>query len=179
MITSANPKNAGHRVFCYGSNLFSPRLRARVPGAALLSVGCVRGRRLRFHKRSVDGSAKADAHFTGHGADCVWGAVFAIPGDQKPQLDACEFLGVGYDEVAVELLGVSGADARCSLYQARLEAIDRRGRPYDWYLELVLAGAREHGLPAEYIDWLTRIDCVVDDDWQRRERHLRLLGAAA
>ena len=162
-------------VFCYGSNLYSPRLLTRATGARHVATGFISGRRLCFHKRSVDGSAKADAFKTGVASDHVWGAIYAIPQSQKPALDEFEFLGVGYDEatVRVEVEGRSHID--CSLYQARTEAIDPALLPYDWYVKLVIAGARECSLPANYIDWLMRTDCVVDSDLDRSRAHAKIL----
>jgi hypothetical protein len=39
-------------------------------------------------------------------------------------------------------------------YIARTSHVDATLRPADWYREVVVAGAREHGLPAAWIRWL-------------------------
>jgi len=51
-------------VFAYGSNMCTQRMRSRVPSAEAVTIGYVGQRQLVFHKRSSDGSAKADAAFT-------------------------------------------------------------------------------------------------------------------
>ena len=91
-------------IFAYGSNLHLQRMRARVPSAQPMEIGYVRQRRLMFHKRSVDGSAKADAAWSPRADDRVWGVIYRLPADEKPALDRCEYLGVGYDLEPVEVV---------------------------------------------------------------------------
>lgn len=43
---------ASVRVFAYGSNLCTQRMRSRAPSASPVTIGYVRQRRLVFHKRS-------------------------------------------------------------------------------------------------------------------------------
>ena len=69
--------------------------------ASPVTIGYVEQRQLRFHKRSVDGSAKADAAFTAVPSDRVWGVVYRLSRDEKPELDKHEFLGIGYDQELV------------------------------------------------------------------------------
>ena len=59
--------------FAYGSNMCEGRLKARVPSADLMAVVQLQAHALRWHKRSVDGSAKANALATGRDQDVVWG----------------------------------------------------------------------------------------------------------
>jgi len=42
--------------------------------------------------------------------------------------------------------------------------LDDSLRPYDWYKALVLAGAREHKLPEEYIQQIENVHVVQDSD---------------
>lgn len=60
-----------------------------------------------------------------------------------------------------------------ALYVARDEAIDASLRPYDWYRDFVLKGARQHGLAPGYI--ANRIACVkiVADPNPRRAARRR------
>lgn len=71
-------------VFAYGSNLSVRRIRSRVARAKFLWPGYVTQRRFAYHKRSVDGSAKANSIFTGHDADRTWGVVYQIWLEEKP-----------------------------------------------------------------------------------------------
>jgi len=74
-------------IFAYGSNMCLRRIRERIASAAMLSTACLTQRRLLFHKRGKDGSAKANALFTGKVSDRVWGVVFTINPAEKPLLD--------------------------------------------------------------------------------------------
>lgn len=135
--------------FAYGSNLSSPRLRARCPSAKPLAVGFVRGRQLRFHKVGRDGTAKADAYWTGCPDDVVWGVIYRCRLDDRAELDRCESLGVGYEESVVEVQ-VGDNVWTTFLYQAMAHRIDTSMGPADWYLAHVVAGAKEHGFPEPY-----------------------------
>ncbi len=153
--------------FAYGSNMASPRLRARVPGAMTCGVAILPGHRLRFHKIGRDGSAKCDAQPTGQAEDRVVGVVFHIPPRERSVLDACEGLGAGYRAVEVELARADGVPLQAFCYSAT--RIDPLLRPYDWYREHVLRGALEHLLPRAYVDAIAAVPCWSDP---RAERHL-------
>ena len=157
-------------IFAYGSNLRTARLKARVPSAEPIAVGHVKQRQLVFHKRSEDGSAKADARWTGVEHHRVWGVVFRIAAAEKPILDEYEFLGIGYDETEVNVIHETGV-LNAWLYQARDEAIDESLLPYDWYHEFVVQGAREHRLPDDYITRLKSQFVIPDSDSERKQQN--------
>ena len=79
-------------VFAYGSNMCQERMRYRIASATRLSVGMLQGYHLVIHKRSIDGSGKANARYTGQPDHATWGAVYRIARDHKPVLDKIEFL---------------------------------------------------------------------------------------
>jgi len=90
--------------FAYGSNLLTRRLQERTPSGRAQAVGHVVGRRLRFSKRSDDGSGKADAELMSDAADQVEGVMFSIDTAQKQALDEAEGVGRGYEESYVEVI---------------------------------------------------------------------------
>jgi hypothetical protein len=149
------------------------RLRERVPSCAFHTVATLPGHALRFHKRGRDGSAKCDAYASGNPADAVHGVVFALDAAERPALDAAE--GSGYHAAPVVLHTRSGARLAAYTYQAVPAAIDAALLPFRWYLDLVVAGARAHGLPAAYVAWLAATPACADPDAQRVARHTRLL----
>ena len=162
-------------VFAYGSNLHDRRMLNRVPSACPVAIGHVEQRQLRFHKRSVDGSAKADAAFTGVPEDRVWGVVYRLSPDEKPELDKHEFLGIGYDQELVEVTTSSGSiDAW--MYVARHDAIDQTLKPYAWYHDYVIVGAQQHRLPFCYIYNLMRVETTLDPDRERHEQNRQLIN---
>ena len=147
----------------------------RVASARALATGFVVQRQIAFQKRSQDGSAKADAQFTGVLDDCVWGVIYRLPTDHKPQLDAFEFLGVGYNEEYVEVT-LPRETVQAWMYVARREAIDDELLPYTWYHDLVVRGAQEHRLPDPYVSQLRAFPTCHDPDVDRAARHRLLLG---
>ena len=84
-------------IFCYGSNMCVERLSARIGDTELIGLARLPRFVFRMHKRGYDGSAKADARWTGKSTDAMWGVVRRVPGLSKSELDRCEGVGVGYD----------------------------------------------------------------------------------
>jgi gamma-glutamylcyclotransferase (GGCT)/AIG2-like uncharacterized protein YtfP len=156
--------------FCYGSNMSQRRLQARVPSARFVAVADLPAHRLRFHKSAGDGSAKCDAEETGHPDHRVIGVIYEIADNEKPDLDRHEALGFGYDEKQVEAITEQGRFHAWMYFATR---IDDSLKPFHWYKDHVLIGARENGLPADYI---TQIEAVESNNDPRHKRHERELA---
>lgn len=155
----------------YGSNLHPLRLALRVPGSRLVGTTRLDGYRLTFQKRSTDGSSKCTLE--GSSDDAVYGAVYDIPADQARLLDEAEGLGNGYYKAH---LPVNLGNEQCSafLYLANQSHISN-DRPYHWYKSLVLAGARRHRFPADYIVRIAGVPSKVDSEDSRRVEMKHLL----
>ncbi len=161
------------RYFAYGSNMLTARLRERVPSATAIGIGQLVGHALRWDKRSGrDGSGKCDAEATGRQDDVVWGVVFELDPEDKSALDKAEGLGGGYMEKTVQILTEAGPVTAVAYYATDK---DSSLRPYNWYKALVIAGAREHGLPASYRSRLELVATVSDADSARASTHRALL----
>lgn len=152
---------APQRVFAYGSNLSPTRIAARVGRVITVSVGSLGGHDLRFHKHGRDGSGKADAFWTGRERDVVWGVVYEVSDEAKAALDHFEGLGTEYLEKTVEIATAAGRIV-ASVYHAHPQRIDPALSPFDWYLDLVLYGARAHGLPHAYVERIASVPRIVD-----------------
>jgi gamma-glutamylcyclotransferase len=164
------------KIFAYGSNMCTARLRARVPSARALGVAALSGHSLRFHKRGWrDGSGKGDAFRTDDPAALVWGVVFRIAIAGKSELDRIEGAGRGYDPDRVEVAAPDGTAHRAWVYLAAASAIDPAAVPFRWYRDLILAGAREHGLPDHYVRRIARQPTRPDPDRERARRHRDLI----
>lgn len=164
--------------FAYGSNLHPLRLAARTPSCRIIGAARLARHELRFHKRSLvpdDLSGKCDAFATGRATDVVYGAVYRIRVGDLPALDAAEGNGRGYERVTVDVEVLrAGGRMPVQLYVAQSDWIEPTLAPYDWYLELVMTGARHHGLPADYRRRLERVAAIADADPARAARHFRL-----
>lgn len=118
------------RYFAYGSNMWTPRMVARCPSARVVETAVLHGWRRVYDKPSVDGSAKLNIR--PHHAGRVPGVVYRIDDADRAGLDAAE-----------------------PRYTAMLTAVGLTyvftgeptpAAPFGWYLDLVEAGARAHGL---------------------------------
>lgn len=158
--------------FAYGSNMSTRRLRKRTPSAKPLGIGQILEHQLIFHKIGRDGSAKCDIHQTGRASDMVWGVLFAISTDERHRLDRAEGLGYGYEYKTVRVKSNESVIEAGAYYATH---IDTSLRPFDWYLNFVLQGAKEHGLPNSYLNSLKSWSMVIDPDPERRKRNLSLL----
>ncbi|MDP4535349.1 gamma-glutamylcyclotransferase family protein [Alkalimonas collagenimarina] len=162
--------------FAYGSNMSLARLRQRVPSAERLGVYQLPGYQLRFHKASLDGSAKCDALYTGDASHQVLGVVYKMDPAERPVLDKAETLGTGYNAKQVVLHHVDGHSLEALIYYAiriRDDVI-----PYDWYKHHVLVGAREVQLPMAYIKTIESVIAIPDPDRLRASREWAIHGAA-
>jgi hypothetical protein len=161
--------------FAYGSNMLSERLKARCPSARACGTACADGYTLSFTKKSSDGSGKATL-YTEAGRQ-AFGVVFELDEDDLKNLDKAEGVGNGYDRIGGYWVRVqaSGEQMKTVTYLASPEYIDQSLKPYDWYLSLVLAGARQHGLPSEYIEALAAVPSICDSKPKRKSR-LEALG---
>jgi gamma-glutamylcyclotransferase (GGCT)/AIG2-like uncharacterized protein YtfP len=153
---------------------------ARVPSATPRAIGYVSEYQLAFHKRSIDGSAKADALRSGNGKDRLWGAVYQIHLSERPMLDRHEFLGIGYDRIEVNVVTSTEVSSKFPtkawMYVARSEAIDRSLKPYCWYMDYIIRGAYQHRLPLCHISQLHQIEPLTDPDRLRIAEHRQLLA---
>lgn len=158
--------------FSYGSNMSKKRLCERVPSAEFLAVSTLSMHELKFHKSSKDGSGKCDAYETGDLSTFVIGVVFDISETEKPTLDKKEGLGSGYEEKIVVVTSSMGESFEATTYYAT--NIDSSRKPYHWYKEHVLRGAKENGLPDHYVKSIATIESVADPKSERHEEELKI-----
>jgi len=158
----------------YGSNLHPYRLRERVSSSRLVGLVELPGRALRWHLVSGDGSGKCDAPADGGGA-CVLGALYTLAEEEKPLLDRCEALDWLYGETRIVVRDAGGRAREAFLYLALTDHVDADARPYDWYRDIVLAGARALVLPDDYAAAIAAAPAVEDPDPERADDNRRRL----
>jgi len=153
------------KYFAYGSNMSLLRLKERVPSAIKLGIFTLKNHQLRFHMSGVDGSGKCDALQTDNSNNLVVGALFEIDENEKEALDRAESLGTGYDQKFVFVENDSGENFEALTYYAI--KIDASLKPYSWYLNHVIVGAKETQVPAEYLAVIESVESVEDLDESR------------
>lgn len=146
--TRDGPGRSVERYFAYGSNLTLSRLQQRVPGARPLGAARLPGHRFGFDKAGRDGSGKANVRTAG-ADDEVWGVVYALEADDWEVLDGFE---PGYERVRVRVETAGAEWLLASTYRAERRTQDLV--PLEEYKRFVVDGAREHGLPDEWIAFL-------------------------
>jgi gamma-glutamylcyclotransferase len=155
--------------FAYGSNMLRERLSARCPSAKVLGRATATGYSLQFCKQSADGSGKATLVQSTKKDAIVHGVLFEIATAERADLDAAEGLGKGYardDDFRVR--SEDGNEVRATTYIGT--RLDRSLMPYDWYRALVIAGARQHELPAEWVTAIEKVAAVRDPKPDRPAR---------
>ena len=162
--------------FAYGCDMSLRRLRAagRAPTARAHSVGWIDGHRLDFDK--LGGTPEfafglCDSTRTGDLRDRVYGVLCWISEADMESLHRTEARARGYRITEIDVRTEQGVLTAVA-YVAREK---RAGlQPLDWYLQHVLRGAREAGLPAHYIGEIARIDALGDPDSQRAMKELSI-----
>jgi cation transport regulator ChaC len=91
----------------------------------------------------------------------VWGVAYLIPHTEGDRLDRTEgVLGGLYERIPV-VVAAEGDRLEAFTYRSSFSSLGRK--PSARYLGLLLEGARQHGLPPEYIEALEALDLAVDE----------------
>lgn len=160
------------RYLAYGSNLYPPRLAARLEEIKIVGVVALPAWSLRFHKLGADGSGKCDLFPDPD--DIAFGAIYEISATDRARLDRIEGVGHGYHGDFIDI----AEHGEVYVYRAERSYVDTSLEPFDWYHEFVLAGARHHALPPDYIGRIARVAPVRDSNARRRAENLAILAQA-
>lgn len=134
--------------FAYGSNLFIRQMLERVgPSCNEVPQQLVHlpNYRLAFNMRGEGNIVYANIETPGPG---VLGVIYRCNAAAFVPLDEFE---EGYDRVPVEVFDLQQQPITAFVYIAKPECINQHGRATDEYLQRILTGGREQGLPEEYI----------------------------
>lgn len=164
------------KYFAYGSNMLRRRLVERAPSALVRATGYMEGYTIRFNKKSMDGSGKCNLVKTEDEESKVYGVVYDFLDADKPALDKHEGLGEGYNTEEVRVI-TAGGEITAYTYVAEDSAVVDSLKPYSWYKDLVVEGARQHALPAEYVAQLEGVEGDSDPDPEREKLNRQLLRA--
>lgn len=162
--------------FAYGSNMLTARLAERVPEVRPIGPARLDAHRLYFHLRGGDGSGKCNVLATGDPEDAVYGVLFELDATRLERLHAAE--GPAYAFVELDVHARAGR-CRAAIYRGRAEWLDDALMPFDWYHAFVLGGAREHGLPGDYVRQLEAVASRRDTDRERAHVNALILRQGA
>jgi gamma-glutamylcyclotransferase len=140
-------------LFAYGSNLAASEIGAWCPDARFAGVARLPGYRLALRRRSIRWRGGAVDLVPAPG-DEVWGALYELPDGTLERLDTKEGEGWAYRRVPIEV-ELGGRAVAAEAY----EVIDKEPDevpPTPEYTAVVVGGARERGLPKEYVERLLR-----------------------
>ena len=147
--------------FAYGSNLDPGTFLGRRKMKPLAArPGCAHGHRLVFDL-PVGRGGRAVANLLPDPLAATWGVAYRIARAQADWLDRTEGVPAGvYRRVPVEVTTDDGSLEAFSYSSAR--GIPGR-KPSRRYIGMLLAGARHHGLPLDWIDYLASLELAVDE----------------
>lgn len=156
--------------FAYGSNLLTKRLKKRCPVATPIERAYADDWIVKFSKPSKDCSGKAT--LSPKNGCRTPGMLFEIPEAEVCCLDKAEGVGYGYERINTFCvrLAESGKIAPVATYLATFTKPDLK--PYDWYLALVIAGAREHIPDEDHHEMLRQVSYMRDPRCDREERSI-------
>jgi gamma-glutamylcyclotransferase len=173
-LEKKNMEKTSYHVFSYGSNLVFERIRDRIKSVKVIAKYNLIGYRLVFNKAGVDGSAKANIEETDREEDSVWGVVHEMDYAEKPILDKHETLGHGYQLICFRL-NINGGIKTIHTYIVNENRFILHGKPFDWYLNFVIAGAKQNNFPHDYIAKLKKVDSEYDQNTERRKKNMDIL----
>ncbi|MCW5889466.1 MAG: gamma-glutamylcyclotransferase [bacterium] len=148
--------------FAYGSNLCRATFVDR-RGMQPLAARPARldGFRLTFDL-PVGPGERGVANLLAEAGACVWGVCYQLAPNACELLDRSEGVHVGYyARVPVETVTQGGERLAAFAYLGERRVAGRK--PSARYLGLLLDGAREHGLPADWIAALEALELAVDE----------------
>src|SRR5580658_1950338 len=116
-------------------------------------VGCVTGYRLRFNLEGRPKGKAAPANIAVDADHEVWGVLYKITRRDMLRLDSTEGVpGRGYQPIWLNALDVDDNPRTAIAYVAKGKESD--GNPSYRYISLLRDGARSHGLPEHWVQFL-------------------------
>ncbi len=139
--------------FAYGSNLLVDQKEERT-GRIRKAIKCnLPGYKFVFNKRGSRGGIYANILRDDN--EKVWGVIYLCKPEAIKKMDKCE--GGGYHHINVEVIKDDGEKVSAMTYEAGSEYIVSDGKPSKEYLKKIIKGAKNHGLPEDYIQYIEKI----------------------
>lgn len=136
--------------FAYGSNMSEAVIRRWCPGHRLVGAAALDNHRLAFTRRSeITGTGVADA--VPEPGQTMWGVLYEIRDEDLVELDHKEAAGRGYQRQPCRVQILADQSRHDAVMYTVLRKEPREVPPSREYLERMIAGARDRGLPEDYI----------------------------
>jgi gamma-glutamylcyclotransferase (GGCT)/AIG2-like uncharacterized protein YtfP len=135
------------RYFAFGANMSGRVLARRGIAAARSEPACLADHRLVFDQAGLPFVEPAFASLVPAAGQTVWGVLYDLTEVDVARLD--RFETSDYVPVEVSVVGSRSGPTAARAYRTRRPVPERR--PSARYLALLCEGAREHGLPVEYV----------------------------
>ena len=148
--------------FAYGSNMQRATFEGRRGMRPTESLcGRLTGYRLCFDL-PIGSGERGVANLAADEKECVCGVLYLVSSEELERLDRTEGVGNGYYErIEVDVEGRDGVMVRAWTYVSTNGVTGRK--PSQRYVGLLLEGAREHGLPPDYVAWLEALELAHDE----------------
>jgi gamma-glutamylcyclotransferase len=146
--------------FAYGSNLSTRYMRQYCPSASFVIKADLANYRVEFrhYSQAMQGGISSIVEAPG---ELVQGVIYEVASDEIVAMDAQESVAEGiYRRQAFLVLGEDGNCYRADLYRVGIPAGPYA--PAAQYLDLMIEGAQEHGLRADYIERLLSLRRSLD-----------------
>lgn len=104
--------------------------------------------------------------------DTAYAGLYRLSSTQALELDRHEG---GYERRTLGCLLVDHEAVEAFTYLPKPQLLVQGVQPYEWYRQLVIAGARALDLPPDYLERLVAEPAKADPDTARRERNEALL----
>ncbi|XP_063610195.1 gamma-glutamylcyclotransferase-like [Penaeus indicus] len=143
--------------FAYGSNLLTERIHINNPSAKMVDIGKLKDFRLDFNYFSQRWQGAA-ATIVEDPGNHLYGVLWEIANEDMKHLDKQEGVDHGvYKAIEVDVEASDGKMVKARSYQL-IRPLEKDRRPSFVYLDVILRGAKENGLPKDYIDFLEGIE---------------------
>ena len=138
--------------FAYGSNMHPGQMKERCPSSKLLGKALLEQHILRFNKKGMDQTAKANIMTSAEANSQVWGVLYRLEDEDFRNLDGHE---IGYDRQEIQVL-FEGNATSCLTYRAREDYLCTGIPPTEGYVKRILEAAKLHDFPENFFDFLRR-----------------------
>lgn len=149
------------RCFAYGSNMNLTQMKSRCPGAKRIGNGRLEGYEICFPRTSPLRQGKGVASVCEKADTHIEGVVFELTDLDLKRLDECEGVPENYIRKPMKILISNDREVFAETYVA-IPMIGGPFKPSKAYMDTIIQGAIENGLPNDYIEKLKGIECEIE-----------------